>query len=175
MSSEASRIVVSRDFPTALYQLELKLLDGSKLSLGDYQDHAILIVNTASKCGFTPQYKGLEELHRKFGDHGLLVLGCPCNQFGEQEPGEAEEIQEFCELTYQVQFPMTEKLIVNGEGTHPLYALITKEAKGLFNSAKIKWNFTKFLISPKASSIERFSPLTSPQKLEVKIRQMISI
>ena len=162
------------DFAAALYDLELKLIDGQTLSLNDHRESVMLVVNTASKCGFTPQYRGLESLHRKYSSRGLLVIACPCNQFGEQEPGGETEIQEFCEFTYQVQFPMTEKLRVNGAKTHPLFVLLKSQAPGLLNSTKIKWNFTKFLISRHAESVQRFSPLTSPKRIELQLRKLFA-
>ena len=158
----------------ALYQVKLIDLHGEILNLSDYQDHTILVVNTASHCGFTPQYRSLESLYQTYRDQGLLIIGTPCNQFGQQEPGGASEIQAFCNLNYQISFPVSEKLEVNGDNAHILYQILKARAPGLLNSQRVKWNFTKFLISPKAEKIERYSPMTSPRKLEVKIRRYLS-
>lgn len=161
----------SRD---ALYQVKLTDLHGETLNFSDYQDHTLLIVNTASHCGLTPQYRSLESLYQTYRDQGLLIIGTPCNQFGQQEPGGASEIQAFCNLKYQISFPVSEKLEVNGDNAHLLYQILKARAPGLLNSQRVKWNFTKFLISPKAEEIERYSPMTSPRKLEVKIRRYLS-
>jgi glutathione peroxidase len=126
----------------------------------------MLIVNTASKCGFTPQYAGLEALYRKYKDRGLVILGFPCNQFGAQEPGNAEEIARFCSLTYDVSFPMMRKIDVNGPATHPLYAWLKSQKKGVLGTSGIKWNFTKFLIDREGRVVGRFAPTATPQSLE---------
>jgi len=133
----------------------------------------LLIVNTASKCGFTPQYTGLEALWRKFKDRGLVILGFPCNQFGAQEPGDADEIASFCSLTYDVSFPLMGKIEVNGAGTHPLYAWLKSEKKGLLGSEAVKWNFTKFLVDKSGEVAGRFAPNDTPQSLEKKIEALL--
>jgi glutathione peroxidase len=142
---------------TDLYDIPLRTLDGADTSLAAYRGKAVLVVNVASKCGHTPQYAGLEELHRTYRDRGLVVLGVPCNQFMGQEPGTAEEIAEFCSATYGVTFPMTEKVEVNGPGRHPLY----RELVG--DQADIQWNFEKFLVGPDGTVAARFDPDTEPQ------------
>ncbi|MGE3730308.1 MAG: glutathione peroxidase, partial [Lysobacterales bacterium] len=131
---------------TDIYTFSATAIDGRERSLSEFRGQVLLIVNTASKCGFTPQYAGLEALHRELGSRGLAVLGFPCDQFGHQEPGDAAEIKSFCSLNYQVSFPMFEKIKVNGAGAHPLYRFLSNEKKGLLGTAAIKWNFTKFLI-----------------------------
>ena len=151
------------------YDFTAQTLDGKPTSLGDYRGRVLLIVNTASKCGFTPQYAGLEELWRKYQDKGLTVLGFPCNQFGGQEPGNADEIASFCSLTYEVTFPMMAKIEVNGAHADPLYAWLKHEKKGLLGSEAIKWNFTKFLIGRDGEVIARFAPNTEPKALESAI------
>ncbi len=151
------------------YDFTAQTLDGKPAPLGDYRGDVLLIVNTASKCGFTPQYAGLEELWRKYKDKGLTILGFPCNQFGGQEPGNAEEIASFCSLTYEVSFPMMAKIEVNGGGADPLYAWLKHEKKGLLGSEAIKWNFTKFLIGRDGEVVARFAPNTEPKALESAI------
>jgi glutathione peroxidase len=147
----------------AIYDVKVNKLDGSAASLGDFQGKALLIVNVASKCGLTPQYEGLEKLHETLGSRGFEVLGFPCNQFLEQEPGTAEEIQEFCSLTYGVDFPLFEKIEVNGDNTHPLYQQLkeTPDAEGY--TGDIRWNFEKFLVSPQGEVVGRFNPTVEPQ------------
>jgi len=151
------------------YDFTAQTLEGQPAPLADYRGRVLLIVNTASKCGFTPQYAGLEALWRKYGDRGLTVLGFPCNQFGAQEPGNAEEIATFCSLTYDVSFPVMSKIDVNGAGAHPLYAWLKQEKKGILGSASIKWNFTKFLVGKNGKVIGRFAPNTEPKALEAAI------
>jgi glutathione peroxidase len=147
----------------AIYDVKVNKLDGSAASLGDFQGKALLIVNVASKCGLTPQYEGLEKLHETLGSRGFEVLGFPCNQFLEQEPGTAEEIQEFCSLTYGVDFPLFEKIEVNGDNTHPLYQQLkeTPDAEGY--TGDIRWNFEKFLVSPQGEVVGRFNPTVEPE------------
>jgi glutathione peroxidase len=147
----------------AIYDVKVNQLDGGAASLGDYQGKALLIVNVASKCGLTPQYEGLEKLHETLGSRGFEVLGFPCNQFLEQEPGTAEEIQEFCSLNYGVDFPLFEKIDVNGDNTHPLYQQLkdTPDAEGY--TGDIRWNFEKFLVSPAGEVVGRFNPTVEPQ------------
>jgi glutathione peroxidase len=156
-----------------IYDFDAETLDGRPARLADYKGTALLIVNTASKCGFTPQYEGLEALHRKHKDQGFAVLGFPCNQFGAQEPGDAGEIAKFCSLTYDVSFPMFAKIEVNGANAHPLYAYLKKQKKGLLGSEAIKWNFTKFLVDKTGAPTKRFAPTTTPQALEAAIEALL--
>jgi glutathione peroxidase len=155
------------------YDFTAQTLDGQPAPLSDYRGRVLLIVNTASKCGFTPQYEGLEALHRKYADRGLTILGFPCNQFGAQEPGDAEEIANFCSTTYHVTFPMMKKIEVNGERPHPLYEWLKKQKKGLLGTTSIKWNFTKFLIDRSGAVVERFAPTTEPKALEKAIEAQL--
>jgi len=155
------------------YDFEAQTLDGKPAPLGDYRGKVLLIVNTASKCGFTPQYEGLEALYRKFKDRGLVILGFPCNQFGAQEPGDAAEIASFCSLTYDVSFPMMGKIDVNGPKAHPLYAWLKGEKKGILGTEGIKWNFTKFLIDREGKVAGRFAPTATPQSLESAVEALI--
>lgn len=157
----------------SVYDYSAKTLDGQDVSLADYRGQVLLIVNTASKCGFTPQYEGLETLYRDYKDRGLTILGFPCNQFGAQEPGNAEEIASFCSLTYDVTFPMLAKIDVNGPSAHPLYAFLKKEQKGLLGTEGIKWNFTKFLIGRDGEVVERFAPTTKPEDLKVAVEALL--
>ncbi|ALL13457.1 glutathione peroxidase [Caulobacter henricii] len=157
----------------SVYDYSAKTLDGQDVSLADYRGQVLLIVNTASKCGFTPQYEGLEALYRDYKDRGLTVLGFPCNQFGAQEPGNAEEIASFCSLTYDVTFPMLAKIDVNGPSAHPLYAFLKKEQKGVLGTEGIKWNFTKFLIGRDGEVVERFAPTTKPEDLKVAVEALL--
>lgn len=158
---------------TRLYDLEATTIDGAKKPLRDYAGKALLIVNVASKCGFTPQYAGLEALHRKFADRGLVVLGFPCNQFGAQEPGTESEIAKFCSATYDVSFPMFAKIDVNGDNAHPLYRLLKHEAPGLLGSEAIKWNFTKFLVDRNGNIVKRYAPTDTPQSMEKDIEALL--
>ena len=159
---------------TDLYSNSITMLDGRKTSLEEWRGKVILIVNTASKCGFTPQYAGLEALHRKYGPQGLVVLGAPCNQFGAQEPGDAAEIQSFCTTRYDVDFPMTAKLEVNGANAHPLFQHLKAAAPGLLGSEAIKWNFTKFLIDRSGQVVERFAPTATPESLASRIETLLA-
>ncbi|WP_363345614.1 glutathione peroxidase [Methylocystis echinoides] len=152
-----------------LYDIEVRTIDGERQSLKDFEGKALLVVNVASKCGFTPQYKGLEALYRKFADRGFAVLGFPCNQFGAQEPGPESEIAAFCTTAYDVSFPMFAKIEVNGDGTHPLYKLLKHEAPGLLGSEAIKWNFTKFLVDRSGKVVKRYAPTDTPQSIEKDI------
>jgi glutathione peroxidase-family protein/uncharacterized membrane protein len=147
------------------FQFTAQSLQGKKIDMGAYKGKTVLIVNTASKCGLTPQYKGLERLHQKYRDKGLVVCGFPCNQFGGQEPGDAKTISEGCLLNYGVSFQMFSKIEVNGENAHPLFKYLKNELSG-FGGSKIKWNFTKFLIDPEGNPIKRFSPITKPEKID---------
>jgi glutathione peroxidase len=157
----------------SIYDFSAETLDGKPAPLSAYADKVVLIVNTASKCGFTPQYAGLEALYRKYKDRGFVVLGFPCNQFGAQEPGDAAEIANFCSLTYEVDFPMMRKIDVNGPQTHPLYAWLKHQKKGLLGSEGIKWNFTKFLVDRKGEVVKRFAPTDTPQSLEGAIEALL--
>jgi glutathione peroxidase len=148
-----------------VYDFSARTIDGDEQSLAAYRGKALLIVNVASKCGFTPQYKGLEELYEKFRDQGLVVLGFPCDQFGHQEPGDEEEIKNFCELNYDVKFPLFSKIEVNGANTHPLYKYLKGEAKGLLGSESIKWNFTKFLVDRNGKVVRRYAPTDTPEAI----------
>ncbi len=157
----------------SIYDFSAKTLDGREISLGDYRDKVLLIVNTASKCGFTPQYEGLESLHKQYGARGLAVLGFPCNQFGAQEPGDAAEIANFCSLTYDVSFPMFAKVDVNGDNTHPLFQFLKVAKPGLLGTEGIKWNFTKFLVDRNGEVVERYAPATKPAELEKTIEGLL--
>jgi glutathione peroxidase len=159
---------------TNIYDFTARTIEGQERSLSDYRGKVLLIVNTASKCGHTPQYKGLEEIHRRFADQGVEVLGFPCNQFGAQEPGDAEEIKSFCSLTYDVTFPMFAKIDVNGAAAHPLYKYLTQAKRGMFGTASIKWNFTKFLIGRDGQVIARYGPLVEPEKIEHALEKLAS-
>ncbi len=152
-----------------LYDIEAKTISGETRSLRDYAGKVLLIVNVASKCGFTLQYKGLEALYEKYADKGFAVLGFPCNQFGAQEPGSEGEIAAFCDATYGVRFPMFAKIDVNGENTHPLYKLLKHDAPGLLGSEAIKWNFTKFLVDRDGKVVKRYAPTDTPQSIEKDI------
>jgi glutathione peroxidase len=156
-----------------LYDIEATTITGETKPLRDYAGKILLIVNVASKCGFTPQYKGLESLHETYADKGLVVLGFPCNQFGAQEPGSESEILNFCEASYGVRFPMFAKIDVNGEHTHPLYQLLKREAPGLLGSEAIKWNFTKFLVDRNGKTRKRYAPTDTPQSIEKDIEALL--
>jgi glutathione peroxidase len=158
---------------SSLQDIEVKTIGGETQRLGAYAGKALLIVNVASKCGFTPQYEGLETLYRQYKDRGFAVLGFPCDQFGHQEPGNEEEIRNFCSLTYEVSFPMFAKIEVNGSGTHPLYQLLKKAAPGLFGTQRIKWNFTKFLVDPQGRVVARYAPTEKPQGLTKSIEAIL--
>ena len=156
-----------------VYEFSAPLLDGHAVSLSAFKGRVLLIVNTASKCGFPPQYAGLEELHRAYKDRGLEVLGFPCNQFGEQEPGTAEEIGAFCERNYGVSFPLFAKIDVNGPSMHPLYRFLTESKPGLLGTRRIKWNFTKFLVDRDGYVVSRFAPATKPRDLAAPIEGLL--
>jgi glutathione peroxidase len=157
----------------SIYEIEVESLAGEKRSLAEHRDKVMLIVNTASKCGFTPQYQGLQELYDDYRDRGLVVLGFPCNQFGQQEPGQGIEIGEFCQKNYGVSFPMHAKIDVNGGDTHPLYVQLKRSATGLLGSERIKWNFTKFLVDREGRVVERFGSITKPAQLAEKIEGLL--
>lgn len=149
-------------------------LDGKPIDLAQYRGRVLLVVNTASQCGFTPQYTGLQALHERFHARGLEVLGFPCNQFGAQEPGGADEIGAFCERNYGVGFQMFEKVDVNGDGAHPLYRWLTEEAPGLLGSKAVKWNFTKFLVRKDGSVFKRYAPQASPESMAEDIEKLLA-
>ncbi|WP_327358215.1 glutathione peroxidase [Streptomyces sp. NBC_01304] len=151
----------------SLYDIELRTLDGEPTSLAAYKGKAVLVVNVASKCGLTPQYAGLERLQQQYAERGFTVLGVPCNQFGGQEPGSAEEIATFCSATYGATFPMLEKSDVNGAGRHPLYAALTQQADAEGEAGDIQWNFEKFLLTPAGEVAGRFRPRTEPEAAEL--------
>lgn len=148
-----------------LSDFSVKAADGSSVPLDKYKDQPVLVVNVASKCGFTPQYKGLEELYQKFKDQGLMILGFPCNQFGAQEPGSNEEIQQFCQLNYGVSFPVMGKVDVNGENTDPLFQWLKSSAPGVLGTEMIKWNFTKFLVGKNGEVLKRYAPQEEPMNI----------
>ena len=156
-----------------IFDLSAKANDGGEIALREYEGKVLVVVNTASNCGFTPQYEGLEELYRKYGDKGLVVLGFPCDQFAHQEPGDDGEIAAFCKRNFGVSFPLMSKIEVNGAGTHPVFALLKKQAPGVVGEA-IKWNFTKFLVSRDGRKVKRFAPATKPAKMEEAIRAMLA-
>lgn len=158
---------------TSVYDFSATSLTGKDVDLSKYQGKVVLIVNTASKCGLTPQYKGLQALYEKYRDKGLEILGFPCNQFGKQEPGGEKEISEFCEINYGVSFPMFSKVDVNGDGTHPLYRHLKEEAPGLLGSKAIKWNFTKFLVNREGQVVKRYAPTDAPDSLEKDIEKLL--
>ncbi|MDF6103491.1 glutathione peroxidase [Gordonia hongkongensis] len=157
---------------TSVYDFTATGIDGDPVDLSQFHGSPLLIVNTASQCGFTPQYRGLEALHRDYADKGLRVLGFPCDQFGHQEPGDEEEIKNFCSLTYDVTFPMFAKVDVNGPDAHPLFAWLRDQKSGVLGG-RIKWNFTKFLIGRDGSVVARYSPTTKPEKLAGSIEEQL--
>ena len=158
---------------TSIYDFTAATLQGKAVSLSDYKGKAILIVNTASKCGFTPQYAGLEKLYEKLGDKGLVILGFPCNQFGQQEPGSTQEIGAFCQMNYGVSFPMFDKIEVNGPRAHPLYEYLKSQKPGILGTKNIKWNFTKFLVDKTGKVVARFAPMTKPADIERAIAKAL--
>lgn len=156
-----------------IYEFDCKNAQGDTVSLSEYRNKVLLIVNTASKCGFTPQYEGLNNLHLKYSDKDFSVLGFPCNQFGKQEPGTNQEIQEFCSINFQIEFPVFGKIDVNGPTADPLYQYLTEKKPGLLGSKNIKWNFTKFLVDQNGNVIARFAPKTKPEDIEKKINALL--
>lgn len=156
-----------------VYDFTAKNLAGQDVPLSDFRGQVLLIVNTASKCGFTPQYAGLEDLYEKLHPQGLTILGFPCNQFGAQEPGSESEIGAFCQKNYGVSFPMFAKIDVNGAAAHPLYQYLKKDRKGLLGTEAIKWNFTKFLIGRDGEPVARYAPQTKPEDLEAPVRKLL--
>ena len=158
----------------SVHDFTAKSLSGEDVSLADFRGKVLLIVNTASKCGFTPQYAGLEKLHEELSPRGFAVLGFPCNQFGQQEPGDAQEIQKFCSLSYNVTFPMFAKIDVNGANAHPLYEFLKSEKSGLLGIEAIKWNFSKFLVDQEGRVVERYAPTTTPASLKGDIEALLA-
>lgn len=161
---------MSAAFP---YELEIETLDGASQALDDFRGKVLLVVNTASKCGFTPQYEGLEALHREYADRGFAVLGFPCNQFGGQEPGDAEEIRSFCSTNYDVSFPLFGKVDVNGDEAHPLFKALKRARPGLLGSEAIKWNFTKFLVGRDGEVLQRYAPQDTPASIARGVRKAL--
>jgi glutathione peroxidase len=157
---------------TTLHDFSATSIRGEEVDLSEYRGKVVLVVNTASKCGFTPQYEGLEALWDRYGERGLVVLGFPCDQFGHQEPGDEDEIQEFCQLNYGVSFPMFAKIDVNGSDAHPLYAWLRTQKGGLLGD-RIKWNFTKFLIDPEGNVVGRYASTTKPEKIASDIEALL--
>jgi glutathione peroxidase len=157
----------------SVYHFTVKNIKGEEVSLEQYKGKALVIVNVASKCGFTPQYKGLQAIYEEYKDRGLVVLGFPCNQFMQQEPGTNEEIASFCEMNYGVTFPMFAKIDVNGENAHPLFKYLCEQAPGLLGSKAVKWNFTKFLVDKDGNVVERFAPQTSPEGMKQAIESVL--
>lgn len=157
----------------SIYDFTAKSLQGKDVPLSEFKDKVLLIVNTASKCGFTPQYAGLEALYEKLNGKGLTILGFPCNQFGQQEPGGPEEIGAFCQMNYGVSFPMFDKVDVNGPTAHPLYQYLKDEQPGVLGTKNIKWNFTKFLVDRGGKVVDRFAPMTKPEDIEKSIAKVL--
>lgn len=158
---------------TTFHDFSTKTLQGQDLPFSSLSGKVVLVVNTASKCGFTPQYKGLQALYDKYREQGLEIVGFPCNQFGAQEPGNADDINQFCEINYGVNFPLSEKVDVNGANAHPVYKFLTKEAKGVLGTEAIKWNFTKFLVGKDGKVLKRYAPTTSPADLAADIEGLL--
>lgn len=156
----------------SVHEYSVKNIDGEEINLSAYKGKVLLIVNVASKCGFTPQYKGLEELFEEFKGE-VVVMGFPCNQFGAQEPGDAEEIKSFCSLTYDVKFPLFEKIDVNGPKTHPLYEFLKESKPGIMGTEGIKWNFTKFLVDKNGEVVKRYAPNDTPEKIKKDLAQYL--
>ena len=159
---------------STVFDFEARQIDGRDMALSQFRGKALLIVNTASRCGFTPQFGGLEELHKTYGGKGLVVLGFPCNQFGAQDPGQDGDIATFCQINYGVSFPMMSKVEVNGSTAHPLYQWLCAEAPGLLGSKSIKWNFTKFLVGKDGQVIRRYAPLDKPADLAKDIKAALA-
>ncbi|BAS57531.1 MULTISPECIES: glutathione peroxidase [Leptolyngbya] len=158
---------------SSIYDFSANSLEGQPVSLSTFKDKVLLIVNTASQCGFTPQYQGLQSIYNKFENQGFAVLGFPCNQFGQQEPGTASEIQSFCETRFGVTFPLFEKVDVNGSNAHPLFKYLTKSAPGIFGTEGIKWNFTKFLVDRSGKVVKRYPSTTKPEEIEKDIQALL--
>jgi glutathione peroxidase len=158
----------------SIYDFKARAIDGKEISLGDYRGKVVLIVNVASKCGFTPQYKGLESLYEKYKDQGLVILGFPCDQFGGQEPGAEAEILSFCDLNYGVTFPLFSKIDVNGANAHPLYGYLKTAKPGILGTEAIKWNFTKFLIDKKGEPVHRYAPSDKPEAIDSDVQAALN-
>jgi glutathione peroxidase len=156
-----------------IYEFSAKTIQGKEQSLAEYKGKVVLIVNTASKCGFTPQYAGLEALYEKYKDQGFVILGFPCNQFGAQEPGSETEIEQFCQVNYGVKFPMFGKIDVNGSNAHPLYKFLTSEKPGILGTEAIKWNFTKFLVDKNGNPVKRYAPNIKPEDIAPDIEKLL--
>ena len=157
-----------------IYSFSGVTMQGKEVPLSGFQGKVMLVVNTASKCGFTPQFKGLEELHEKYKGKGLEILGFPCNQFGKQDPGSNDEINQFCELNYGVTFTMFQKVDVNGDNPHPLFKYLKKQAPGVLGTEAIKWNFTKFLVDQNGKVLERYAPTDTPEKIEKDVARLLA-
>jgi len=157
----------------SIYDFELSAIDNTRVPFSSFKGKTLLIVNVASKCGFTPQYTGLEALYRKYKDRGFLVLGFPCNQFGNQEPGKEEDIATFCDLNYQISFPLFAKIEVNGPNTHPLYKYLKEQKTGILGISAIKWNFTKFLVNKNGEVIKRYAPSDKPEDIDADIEKIL--
>lgn len=158
---------------TTFYDFEATNIKGETISMKDYEGKTVIVVNTASKCGFTPQYEGLEKLYQQYKDQGLVILGFPCNQFANQEPGSSDEIEEFCEINYGVTFPLFEKINVNGKEAHPIFKYLKSKLSGGIFGSSIKWNFTKFVIDSHGIPVKRFSPNTKPENMEKTITELL--
>lgn len=159
--------------PQSIYDFTARSIEGADVKMDAFKGKVLLIVNVASKCGFTPQYKGLESLYAKQKERGLVVLGFPCNQFGFQEPGDEKDIRSFCSLTYNVTFPMFAKIDVNGSNTHPLYAFLKEREPGILGTEAIKWNFTKFLVDKNGNVVRRYGPNVTPENIEADILKLL--
>ncbi len=157
----------------SIYEFSANSITGEPISLSQYKDKVLLIVNTASQCGFTPQYKGLQSIYDQYAEQGLVILGFPCNQFGQQEPGSETEIQSFCETNFGVSFPLFEKIDVNGNNAHPLFKYLTKAVPGIFGTENIKWNFTKFLVDRKGNVVKRYPSTTKPEDIAKDIEGLL--
>jgi len=156
-----------------VYDYKVEKIQGKEVSLEKYKGKVLLIVNTATKCGFTPQYEDLQKLYEEYKEQGFEILAFPCNQFGSQEPGDNEEIRSFCKLNYDVTFPIFDKVDVNGENTHPIYKYLKENVKGLLNSKDIKWNFTKFLVDKNGDVVKRFAPIKKPLKMKKDVEELL--
>lgn len=165
---------MTKDCCKTVYDFQAQTIKGQAVSLGDYKGKVLLIVNTASKCGFTPQFEGLEALWKQYAERGLVVLGFPCNQFGSQDPGNLDEISSFCQLNYGVSFPMMAKVDVNGDAAHPLYQWLVQQAPGVLGTKAIKWNFTKFLVGRNGRVIKRYGSIDAPKALAGDIERALA-
>lgn len=161
------------DQPHELYRQSIQLMSGEVLALSELSSNILLIVNTASRCGFTPQYRELESLYQTYHERGLIIIGCPCDQFGGQELDSNAEVQEFCQLNFKTTFPLAQKLKVNGVETHPLFRTLKSSAKGLLGTERVKWNFTKFLVAPQGAWFKRYAPQTTPISLKNEIERLL--